>query len=271
MSIDPQAVSQALEHAPKYRGICKDTLGRIVSWAIMRSKSPKEAVKRAKRKLHQVYGAYVEEWDTRRLEELLNVLAGVQGAEERKKICREILFQHASTRERLQTLDSFYSGLFALTGRPKRLLDIGCGLHPFAIPWMGIPRDCEYLALDIDTRIVSAIGRFFTIVGQAGQARCQDTIVTMPDDPVDVAFLFKLLPCLEQQESGHAVRLLQALRADWLVVTFPVLSISGKNKGMRAFYAQLMDQLQVACPWPTKTLELQQELVFIMEKNAGHK
>lgn len=271
MSIELQAVAEALEQAPKYGHLCKDTLFRIACWAVTRSKSQKEAVKRGKRKLHQVYGAYVEEWDVRRLEELLALIASAHDEEQVKTVCRSVLFQHASTRERIQVLGSFYEGIFALLGHPKRLLDIGCGLHPFALPWMHLSKDCEYLALDIDSRVVAAVNRFFALLGQTGQARCQDTIVTLPREHVNVAFLLKLLPCLEQQESGHAVRLLQGLQADWLVVSFPVLSISGKNKGMRAFYSQLMEQMRVDCPWPTRTLQLQQELVFLMNKSYGKK
>jgi 16S rRNA (guanine(1405)-N(7))-methyltransferase len=234
---------QSLKRSRKYRYCCEDTLTRLAEWATARHANPKKAEKAAKRKLHQVYAAYFEKVDLRRVERALDLLPECARPEAAQEVCLDVLRCHASTAERIPILSVAYAAIFDRTGTPQSVLDLACGFNPFALPWMGLPRDTRYVALDIDSRLAAATNRFLSIWGQAGMAFCADVLLLPPQEAVDVALLLKTLPCLEQQEPDAAIRLLQHIRARHVVVSFPTKSLSGKAKGMSRQYDALMRTL----------------------------
>ena len=98
--------------------------------------------------------------------------------------------------------------IFEITGVPRRVLDLGGGLHPFALPWMNVPVTSEYVVWEIDQRMVDLVNRFFSTVGRRPLARCQDMLVRTPKEEADVVFLMRVLPSLEQQDKGCSMELL---------------------------------------------------------------
>ena len=263
--LSQQIVAQ-LKQTRKYRFLCADTLFRVARWAQVRYGALKPAVKVAKRKLHQVYGAYLESGHLDRVDALVEALPADAPPEQIRATCRQVLQCHASTAERLPLLDRFYSDLFERIGRPRSLLDLACGLHPFALPWMGLGPQVDYYACDIDLRVTASLRRFFSRVGQCAEAVCQDILVDLPNREVDVAFLLKTLPCLEQQEKGVGLELLRQLRASCLVVSFPNQSLGGRRKGMAEHYdavmARILDHLQAK----VHRMAYAEETIYVLEK-----
>ena len=60
--VGPDVAADALRSSHKYALLCDQALLRTASWAVARTGTVREAVKLAKRKLHQVHGAYVTGW-----------------------------------------------------------------------------------------------------------------------------------------------------------------------------------------------------------------
>jgi len=236
-------VAEGLRQSRKYRWTCDATLLRVAEWAAGRHRSPKEALKAAKRKLHQIYGAYVVPGDLGRIERLIDAIPPEPSGDALRAACRDILACHASTRERLPILDEAYAMLAELPGPVDSVLDLACGLNPFALPWMGLAPDCAYQAWDIDSRLVGAVNRFLGRLGRAPSAECRDVLVDPPDRPADVALLLKTAPCLERQEKGSVLSLLRRLRTRHVVVSFPLRSLGGRDKGMAGNYGRFMDRV----------------------------
>lgn len=267
MSWLDELVSVVLRSA-RYRWVCPDTVRRIGAAELAKGRGLKAAIKATKSRLHQVFGAFDGAPD---YEGLLRKLAAAyaSGSEEAvREACRAALAGHASTRERLPILDRFYAEVFAVTGRPSRILDLACGLHPLGLPWMGLPPDVGYTADDIDGRAVEFLNRFFPLTGIRGRAVHRDVLSQVPDEPAGVAFLLKTLPGLERQEKGSALRVLEALRARHIVVSFPVASLGGREKGMRTNYERGFLALAAGKPWEVVRLEFPAELVFVVVKRA---
>ena len=263
---DLDGIVADLRSAKKYRYVCEDTLRRIAAWAAVRHESRKEAVKTAKRKLHQVYGAYFDGLDLPRIEELVGGMEGdINGDRPYLSVCSEILGFHASSSERLPILGEVYGAVFEVTGVPDTILDLACGLNPFALPWMGLPETTRYTACDVDYRLVDSIGRFFGRVGRRGEAVCEDILSAPPGRSADVALLLKTLPCLEQQEKGVSLDLLRELDARFAVVSFPARSLGGRAKGMpehyERFMAPIVEALGVAC----EKLAFPSEIFYVLE------
>lgn len=282
MPIDADAIVEDLRRSRKYGRLCEGTLRRVAAWSAERSKSPKDALKRARRKLHQVYAAYLEQRDPALAEAMLDELPEHPDERTLRDACRRILELHASTRERMGLLDEFYESIFAITGLPGRVLDVGCGLNPFAIPWMGLPAGASYIAWEIDSCVVSLVNRFLPLANLEPLADCRDILTDPPSDSaerVDVAMLLKMLPCLEQQAAGCSLAVLRAMPARFVVVSFPTHSIGARSgrkprsqgnlrttKNMSAHYAAGMKNIISQTKWRAWQINFQEELVFVLEK-----
>ncbi len=270
MTIEIEEVVAKVQSARKYRYLCRDTIARVASWAVVRSRSPKDAAKRTKRKLHQIFGAYLPQLDFEAARRLLRQIPQGTDLERAKPVCLTIMRQHTSTRERLEILGDLYASVFRITGTPNRVIDLGCGLHPFALPWMNLPTDAEYCAWEIDERIVDLVSRFFSLLGFAGSAHCKDILVIKQEKPADVVFMLKMLPCLEQQDKGCTTRLLAAIDASFVVASFPVRSIGGSDKGMRAHYTKVMEQSLGKSGYPFAKLPYREEVFFVIDTTERH-
>jgi len=253
-----------LRRTRRYGDLCADTLLRVATGSVARHASLREATKAAKRKLHQVHGAYIDQLDLKRMEQLVASLPQATDAAALKVICREILSCHASTRERVAFVEELYPALFALTGVPSSLADLACGLNPFALPWMRLPAGTRYYACDIDGRIVEAVNALFAHTGTQGIAECRDLLASPPEWDVDVALLLKTAPCLEQQETGATLNLLRGLSARHIVLSFPAQSLGGRGKGMRHTYGEMALRLAEALGTEAQRLDYPTETFFVL-------
>jgi 16S rRNA (guanine(1405)-N(7))-methyltransferase len=258
------AIVAAVSSSKKYRTLCADTLRHIAAQELGRHASLKGMVKATKRRLHQVYAAFETEIDYTELYQGLQA-AHEAGNEDRfRAACRVALARHSSTRERLNILDRFYRAIWQHTNQPTSVLDLGCGLNPLALPWMELPEDVRYIPLDIDAERVGFLNRYLPLLGRQPLARCQDLVIHPPDDRVDVALLLKTSASLERQEERATVRLIEHLQAPFVVVSFAVQSLGGREKGMVEHYRAQFTAWTAERRWATVELPLETELVFVV-------
>jgi 16S rRNA (guanine(1405)-N(7))-methyltransferase len=252
----------------RYRHVSDEVVRRLATEEIVKSHNLADAEKRTKRRLHQIFGAYTGQPDyPQRLLALARAIDGGD-AESVREVCRLAMAGHVSTRERLPILDRFYADLLAITGVPSVVCDIACGLNPLAVPWMGLPAGARYVACDIDSQLVGFVAAALDLFGIDAQVELRDVVTLPPACDADIALLLKSVPCLDQQGAGVAARALAGLRARHIVVSFPVQSIGGREKGMertyRARFATLIDELG----WQERRvqeLSISGELVFVIE------
>lgn len=238
--MDGTALAEEISRSRKYGHVSRDTLERVARWALDRY-PPREALKKAKGKLHQICGAFATQGEVDRaglmVEEIEKDPAG-----DPREACGRILDLHSSTRERREFLPDLYRRVFAVSGQPARVLDIGCGLHPFSVPFLGLAADCGYLAWDIDGRLVDLINRYFKAAGVRGSAECRDILSVRPREALptesrDLVLLMKALPTMEQEIKGSALRILDGFKTAWMLVSYPAVSIGGRQReDMRGHY-----------------------------------
>ena len=257
-----------VQAASKYRDLCPDTIRRVAAGEWKKRGTFKTAVKATQSRLHQIYAAYERGTDYEQAYRDLAAAYATGSSTAVKDVCRRLLARHASTEERLPILGTFYERVFAHTGVPASLLDLACGLHPLSLPWMNLPADTRYVAYDIDRQRIEALNRWFALTHVRGEAHLQDVICKPPSERADVALLLKSVPCLERQQPGSALALLDALQTRWVVVSFPVESLGRRSKGMPEHYTGVMKELLTDRPWPMERIEVPGELVFVLDK--GH-
>ena len=71
-----------------------------------------------------------------------------------------ILVLHRSTRERMDFYPILYDRIFAIIGKPKSILDLGCGMNPLSLPYMEL-RGVKYLAAELTKEDTDFLQRYF--------------------------------------------------------------------------------------------------------------
>jgi len=251
----------------RYRDVDRAMLDRLAAEELPKARNVDDAVKRVKRRLHQAVGAYRGAGATDILAAVRTTWDGDFTDHVFRAACAEALRTHASTAERLPHLERFYAPIWELTGGPPRaVLDLGCGLGPLALPWMGLPSGATYHASDVDGRSLELAGEFLEHVGQPHAIHASDLVADGPP-PVhaDVALLLKLVPLLDRQNPSASTRVLRALDGRYAVITFPSRSLGGGRRGMAATYRRRLDDLVAE----TGVVEVREasvpnELVFVL-------
>jgi 16S rRNA (guanine(1405)-N(7))-methyltransferase len=284
--------------SPKYRAVSPDLVRTIGRRELAVRRGLKEAVKATKNKLHQVAGAYLD--GQPRYEQWLGQL--VAAAEPRtetgrrgdgetgrrrmttdngqrttddgrrttssqfQQACLDIMGHHASTRERIGVLRSFYTTTLASIQPVRSVLDVACGLNPLALAWMPLAPDVTYYACDIYADMMAFLNRFFEVAGVRGRAEVCDLVAGPPPQRVDLALILKALPPLEQVEPGAGLSLLRRLSADHMLVSFPARSLGGRSKGMAENYEQHFRELIAGEGWAVERFAFATEIAFLMAK-----
>jgi 16S rRNA (guanine(1405)-N(7))-methyltransferase len=257
-------VAQVLASA-RYRTVSEDVIRRIGARELAVRKSLKEAVKATRSKLHQVGGMYYDKRPDYAADlALLRDSAG--DVEALRDACRSIMRQHVSTRERLPILDRFYAETLASLGPIHSVLDLGCGLNPLAVPWMPLADGARYVAYDMYTDLIGFLAEALPRLGLAGRAEACDIIASPPVEPVDLALLLKAIPCLEQIDKSAGLRLLEAIHAQHILVSFPARSLSGYHRGMVRNYGAHFQDMVSGKGWPVQRFEFDNELAFVVSK-----
>lgn len=253
-----ERVLTAVAASRRYRELDADLVRRVTAEELPRARNEADAVKRVKRRLHQAVAAYRSAPGAgsaaRDLARLDAVWRGRLGDPAFRDACAALLRRHASTRERLAHLDAFFARLWELTGgAPASLADLGCGLAPLGLPWMGLPSGAHYLAVDVDTAQLELADGFLTLVGQPHRVVPADLAAAdlppalLAGKVVEVALLLKLVPLLDRRDPSAASRLLRTVDARHAVVSFPARSLGGRAKGMERTYRErltgLVDEL----------------------------
>ena len=270
-------VLKSLQETRKYRFVSPSLVQAIASDELAKGRTLKETIKETKSKLHQSAAVYIRQnldYDhaLQRLREAVSTNQSEDGAcahENRhsaRPLLRRFMAAHTSTFERLPCLDRFYQEIFGRLPPICSVLDIACGLHPLARPWMPLPPDRPYFAFDIFADQIDFLNRYFRVMGYEGEAVQCNVLEEMHAPAADLAFLLKTLPSLEQIEAGAGRRLLHAIDAPLLVVSFPNHSLAGRKKGMAQHYAAFFDDITAGSGWQVESLTYPSEEVYIVRK-----
>lgn len=266
--VDVEAVVTAVKQSKKYGDTSEETIRQLALEAAGRHKKTKAAVKAVRARLHSIMAPYLGDPDYEREADRLTA-AFVAGDEAQiEAICRDCLQAHLSTRERLPLLADFYEQIFAVTGRPQTLMDIACALNPLALRWLGLSRPLQFYAYDIHEPRIAFINHYFRLEGLEPLARVQDVAAHFPEETADVALFLKEMPRFERNYHGQGRPLLAALKANFLVLSYPTVSTHG-GRNLTDRYREFMGQLVAGYDWPVTELLFEGELVFIVDKRTA--
>src|SRR5260370_1184399 len=114
--------------------------------------------------------------------------------------------------------------------------------------------------------IMDFLNESMSLLQVHGYTQACDVIRYCPTQRVDLAFMLKTLPCLEQVDKSAGLRLLEMINADHLVVSFPSHSLGGSRKGMVTHYEARFNELVTNKHWSIRRFSFATELVFLIRK-----
>ncbi|MHB1355983.1 MAG: class I SAM-dependent methyltransferase [Anaerolineae bacterium] len=260
-------ITTAILASAKYCNLAPSFVRHVVEREWLTHPLAKEAEQAARRKLHQVAAAYwlASPRYARWLAEL--AAAAEAGGDALQAACRTILASHASTRERLPILHELYQTCLADLAPLHSVLDVACGLHPLASPWMSLAPGARYIACDVYSDLAAFLQQALILFGLQVTALGCDVLTELPAEPVQVALLLKALPCLEQLEPRLARELISRLPADHVIVSFPAHSLSGGKRHMPAVYEAHFREIIDGTSWRVQRYLWPSELVFRVDKS----
>jgi len=251
----------------KYEQIDPGLIREIVQQEASKGRNLKGTQKAILGKLHQVGAAYFEQtpdypaW----IERLTDLPDDLQ-APETRAYCIGLMEHHHSTHERQYILEEFFQQTLAAIQPIPSILDLACGLNPLALPWMPIGRDLQYFGCDIFRDMTAFLGTFASHFHIQGEFKTCNVFDLDFPHRAKVAFLLKTLPCLEQVKKDFAPDLLRRIPAEYILVSYPVSSLSGKSKGMRETYTDHFHALMDEMGWTFESFTFSSEIAFLVEK-----
>lgn len=259
-------LKERILNSRKYRdlGLNPDTVEDLINQELTHQPTEKALRKAVRRKLHNIVASYLGDLDYVQRHKQLDQLA-ITSIEDvlLQDFCLEVLAQHASTAERIPHLTEFYEKLFKVTGKPDTLLDLACGLHPFAFPWMGLPTRTKYYAYDIIQPRIDLINQFFNKISLAPFAINQDIFLKPPQIHANLAIFFKEAHRLEKRQPEANQQLWAQLDVDLLAVSLPTENLSGTHQLIEQHRTLVYENL-IKTQNVTEMV-IENELVFIIE------
>ena len=228
-----------------------------------RSSFYKKAVKSVRADLRRWHGLYHQ--NKSKIEELLQLLR--DDSKQRTNLITQILEEHTSTKERLSIYPQLYKNIFSITGKPKSIIDIGCGLNPFSISFMNL-KSLTYFAYDINQQEMSYVQEFFLLIEAKelhGKAIVSDLLKEKNYLSADIAFLFKVTDLIDQGK-GHknTEEFILQLPVKYVVISFPTKTMSGKP--MTAPRRKWMEWLCTRLEFEYKILKFENEIFYVVKK-----
>jgi 16S rRNA (guanine(1405)-N(7))-methyltransferase len=264
-----RAVVAELARSRRYGSLAPSTLRRAAGKGLAAANGDMaDAVKRAKRSLHEIYGAYVPGSPPGYGPLLRRLRAAVDSGDGDQTLAalRAAMAVHASTRERLPHLSAFYQEIFSRVPPPAVIRDLACGLNPLAVPWMGLTGPVTYLASDIGTRQVAFVAEALAVLGVPHRVEVLDLVDQPVAERVDLTLLLKTVPCLERQRPGVGWDLIGAVNSPFVVVTFPTRSLGQRSKGMFQTYSAAFEARARQEAWQFQQAEIPGELIYVVRK-----
>lgn len=243
-----------------------------------RSGKYKDLVKKIRSRLRIVYGVFQtgKERDKLELLEILKQkLAKTKNLNVSKELHSELLKKHLSTKERQPHYPKFYKAIWKVTGKPRSIIDLGCGLNPLSFPFMDLKK-VDYYASELNFADVKFLNAYFDIMedfGLYGKAVQQDLskIAISPElfkvfPKSDIAFALKLFDSLKVFKKSKKVDgiIIEKIPATWVVASFPTKTIG--QKSMSNVRRDWLEKLCSRKGWSFKKVMIGSEILYIIKK-----
>ncbi|MBL7051979.1 MAG: hypothetical protein ISS01_02725 [Nanoarchaeota archaeon] len=214
---------EQIKDKKEFRKLSEDLISRVLvkvseKYDVTDKKDQKKIVKETRARLRDLYSAF----RMRNFSKKEKYLEEMKDWED-KEICKKILQVHLSTRERAEYYDDVYMKIRKYVDF-KSVLDLGCGLNVFSMPWMG---RVDYYGIDVNQEDVDFCNSYLEKFGLRGAIRWGDVLSFDNHLKSEVCFMFKVLEGFESLERGFTEKLFEKISSPYIVASFATRSLGG--------------------------------------------
>lgn len=262
-------IASKIKQSRKYKDISEELIKSAVEEYLRGNENVDEeiALKDIKAILHKAHGSF-----RTKDKERIALLKELEENPENSEIIDKILETNRSTKERLEIYREVYRKIFAITGKPKSILDLGCGINPVSFVYMDLENpEVKYYACDINESDRDFLEKFFQISKIQGKSEILDlgkieNVKYLPK--ADLCLMFKLIDVLEEEKEGHkyAEEMIKILaeKARFIVVSFATKTLSGKK--MRHPYRGWIERMLDRIGLDFERFESKNEIFYVIKK-----
>lgn len=228
-----------------------------------KSEKFKGIVKAIRSRLHLIYGSF-QTGSRNKREICLNEIKGKGDYKAHNKI----LSTSVSSKERLKGYNKLYREIFKITGKPKKILDLGCGLNPVSYPYMGLD-ELRYYAYDIDKEDCNFLNQYFSLMKKYSRLKGKAYVVNLKNSfkklpKADVCFMFKVLDPLEEKGHKLSEKIIKSLDCKYIIVSFSTKTVSGRK--MKHPYRGWIERMLNRINLKFEKIKLENEVFYIIHK-----
>lgn len=233
--------------------------------SIAKSKEVHNIVKDVRKNVRGMYGLFQTE-DTGKAKELVESLSNIDD----KKTHDAILELHVSTQERLKSYPEFYKQIFAITGVPASIFELGAGFNPFSLNYMvkeGVSvSSLEYIATEINPLDAELLKKYFEKIGIHGDAyrlELDKDETYIKEVHADMCIALKLFDLVS---ASIVEKWIVGMDVKWIVASFPTKTVTKLDMRFkrRAGFQKMLRRLGLKY----KTIEFDNELVYVIDKRG---
>ena len=227
----------------------------------------KQLIKDIRKELHLSYASFQTKKKTKRREYLEMLKKNVD-----EELTKKLLLITLSTKERLNDYKKLYKQIFKITGKPRKIIDLACGLNPVSYPYMNLEK-LHYEAYDIDIEDINFLNDYFKIMrpqGLKGKAEIlslqnSKKISNLPS--ADIIFLFKIIDILDKRNSNHKTseQLIKQLipKTKFIIASFATRTLTRRkmNFPKRKWFELMLDRNHLSF----KTIETDNEIYYVIK------
>tara|TARA_Y100000310_G_C20530708_1_gene738293 strand:+ start:120 stop:1004 length:885 start_codon:yes stop_codon:yes gene_type:complete len=237
------------------------------------SKHYKAFLKSIKKFLHDTYSVY-QIRDVSKKDRIYHDILKSKDKNNLLQLHVDMLHCHSSTRERKNEYETIYRNIFAVCGKPKNILDVGCGINAFSLPFIGF-RDFKYVCCDSVKEDLKLIDDYLNKVGPSFGFKgksffinifVEDFLKKISKIKSDVCFLFKMTDMLDYGKKTHKKTedFLRNVNSKFVVVSFPTKTVSNKKMRVprRKWFEIMCNRLKYGYDY----FEIENECFYIVNK-----
>ncbi|MBT3865926.1 hypothetical protein HOF78_02360 [Candidatus Woesearchaeota archaeon] len=229
-------------------------------------------LKKVKEFLHKTYSVY-QISNASKKDSIMESMINSKSDAELVKLHLEMLHCHSSTRERKEFYEEVYEKIFDKIKKPKRILDMGCGLNAFSLPFIGF-ENFEYIGMDVgkeDTKLINSYlklsKKLYNFVGKGIEVNVFDDnyLKKIPRGKFDVCFLFKMADVLDYNGNHkNTEEFVKKVNSKNVIVSFPTRTISNRkmNNPRRKWFELMVRRLK----YKFNYFEVENECFYIVKK-----
>lgn len=266
-----------IKESKKYKQISDEAISKEIEEYIKRnpkfeSYKDKKILKDIKAELHKISGSF--QISANILQKRTKLLEELRKDPSNSKIIEKILETNRSTKERFNSYKEIYDKVFQITGKPKSILDLGCGLNPIYYAFMNLEQ-LEYYAYDINQAEIDFLNEFFKISNINGKAKVLDlanleNVKHLPK--ADICLMFKFIDPIEKQGNGHKLseEIIKILieKCKFIVVSFSTKTLGNKkmNFPYRGWIERMLERIELNF----NKIDSENEVFYVLSKKLGH-